>query len=252
MDGKDFRSRQLNVRPSTHTGAKRIQSTVVSRVDRSQSPAVERNGGRAGSTPASSVAGQPETNGRDRSQRTLGLMNIPDTVNDSRIRALVEPYGSVVKIVLRPDHQGAIIEFADVSDAGKASLALEGHEIAPGRFIRVGPVREMLKQGAERKVDRIQVGKERQKQSMIQPTGPIRRPAQQAAGGRRGGLGTKRGAISTTTTRNIPSQESTANDSKAPNNKPEGSTTTAAPKSNDYFRAIMSEPRPENKPATSQ
>lgn len=227
-----------------------MQSTVVSRVDRSQSPAVDLNGGRAGSTPASSVAGRPEPNsGGDRSQRTLGLMNIPDTVNDSRIRALVEPHGSVVKIVLRPDHQGAIVEFADVNDAGKASLALEGHEIAPGRPIRVGPVKVMLKQGAERKVDRIQVGKERQKNAMVQPTGPIRRPAQQAAGGRRGGLGTKRAP--TAATRNAAPKGTAVSDSKAPNTQ-EGSTAAPQPKSNDYFRAIMSESRPESKPAASQ
>jgi hypothetical protein len=122
-------------------------------------------------------------------------MNIPDTVNDARIRSLVSAYGPVVKIVLRPDHQGAIVEFLDVNDAGKASLELEGREIVPGRPIRVGHVPDMLKQPAEHKIDRIQIGKQREKSSMIrQPADPIRRPQQP---GRRGGLGVKRGAINT-------------------------------------------------------
>src|SRR6185437_3180380 len=102
-------------------------STIISRVRTSASPSAEVNGD------GSNVV---ETSG-ERGNRTLGLMNIPDTVNDARIRALVEPFGQLIKIVLRPDHQGAIVEFADVNDAGKASLALEGKEIVPGRPLHV-------------------------------------------------------------------------------------------------------------------
>ena len=118
-------------------------------------------------------------------------MNIPDTVNDTRVRALTEPYGRLVKIVLRPDHQGAIVEYLDASDAGKASLGLEGYEIVPGRSIRVGTVPEMLKQSADKHTDKILVGKQKRESDKPAPSNlmssvPIRRPGQ---GGRRGGCG---------------------------------------------------------------
>ena len=128
-------------------------------------------------------------------------MNIPDTINDARIRALMEPHGALVKIILRPDHQGAIVEFADVASVGKASLALEGTEITTGRKIGVGSVSEMLKQKAEWRRDKIVVGsgggggKKEPNEKSLQPSGPIRRPHQPAGSrmGRRGGLGVKRG-----------------------------------------------------------
>ena len=133
--------------------------------------------------------------------RTLTLLNIPDTINDARIRALVEPYGPLVKIILRPDHQGAIIEFGDVISVGKASLALDGKEIAPGRAVRVETVGEMMKQKAEWKRDRIVVGGVKKESGAkatptLLPTGPIKRPVQ--PGGRRGGrggLGIKGGGV---------------------------------------------------------
>jgi hypothetical protein len=193
MDQKEFRGRPLHVKLSTPAGTKRMATTIVSRV--TKSPSVGPNGTGRSLTPE---VGHPEG---DRAARTLGLMNIPDTVNDARIRSLVERFGALIKIILRPDHQGAIVEFADVNDAGRASLELEGHEIAPGRQIHVGSVHEMLKQGAERKVDRIQIGKQKEKTTvMFQPAGPIKRPVQPGGrgAGRRGGLGVKRGGAATT------------------------------------------------------
>lgn len=132
-------------------------------------------------------------------RRTIALMNIPDTVNDARVRALVSPHGTIIKLVLRPDHQGAIIEFEDVSSAGKASLALEGHEIAPGRKLRTGGLKDLFKEKDEYRTDKIQIGTgAKQKQPavtvaapaaaaglMMQQNAPIRRPGQ----AKRGGLG---------------------------------------------------------------
>lgn len=153
------------------------------------------------STSTNPTASAPSILG-DRQARTLGLMNIPDTMNDARIRAMVEPYGALVKVILRPDHQGAIVEFVDVNDAGKASLALEGVEVEAGRKIRVGNVGEMLKMAPETRMDRIVVGGGAQKgdltdksgpsKTSLQPTAFIRRPGNAGAGpgrGRRGGLG---------------------------------------------------------------
>ena len=141
--------------------------------------------------------------------RTIALCNIPDTINDARVRALLEPYGPITKLTLRPDHQGAIVEFADTQAAGKASLGVDGHEIAPARKLRVVTVKELLQEKPEiRASDKIVVGgggggpsKDKKKYPASATTGmipniqPIRRPQITPAErrGGRGGLGLKRG-----------------------------------------------------------
>jgi hypothetical protein len=131
-------------------------------------------------------------------RRTVALMNIPDTINEFRVRAVVEPYGPLVKILLRPDHKGAIVEFKDANDAGKAALGLIGHEIVPGRPLRVGTVQELKKEKGEYRSDKIIVGKQShlagsKKGLGFHPT-TVSRPAQPGARrGGKGGLGLKRG-----------------------------------------------------------
>ncbi|KAK2847639.1 hypothetical protein FQN49_005692 [Arthroderma sp. PD_2] len=254
MHEKTYKGRELSVRPSSNSGAKRLQTTVVSR---SESPAtnMERNGTSAASTPPGSLPDGHETKS-NRHLRTLGLMNIPDTVNDTRIRALTEPHGALVKIVLRPDHQGAIVEFVDTHGAGKASLALEGYEITPGRFIHIGSVKDMLQQKPEHKIDRIPVGKEKGKVSnaatagsgtggrmMQQASAPIRRP-NQSSGGRRGGLGVKRGG-SAIPSRDKPASTSNHHDDTDGQNQNQNQSepTTTRNKTNDDFRAMLSQPK---------
>jgi RNA recognition motif-containing protein len=244
MHEQEFRSRPLQVRISTPQGAKRTATTIVNRV---QSPAAEANG-----TKAPSV--EPEGTAKERSARTLGLMNVPDTVNDARIRAMVEPYGPLIKIVLRPDHQGAIVEFVDVNHAGKASLELEGQEIAPGRKLHVGTVSELLKQSAEKKGGPGQATKSKDKATFLQPTGPIKRPVQPGQrGGRRGGLGVKRVSISSTASQggSTKAEEgaksattmTTTNVTTESGAHPVGGEKTR--KSNDDFRAMIQRNRGE-------
>ncbi|KAA8647151.1 hypothetical protein EYZ11_009564 [Aspergillus tanneri] len=191
---QEFRSRRLNVKISAPQGAKRSATTIVSRVGKSQSPAPEANG-------TKDEPGERDAASGERTARTLGLMNVPDTVNDARIRSLVEPYGKLVKVILRPDHQGAIVEFADVQHAGKASLELESQEIAPGRRLHVGTVTEMLRQSAEKKSNNAASAAKRKAPKsggLLQSSGPIKRPPQPGArGGKRGGLGVKRGNVGT-------------------------------------------------------
>ncbi|KAL4788622.1 hypothetical protein BJX76DRAFT_1675 [Aspergillus varians] len=224
LNGLEFRSRPLHVKLSAPQGAKRIAATVVSRVAGSQSPAPEANG----ATPLS----ESEEPTGERRDRTLGLMNVPDTVNDARIRALVEPYGKLVKVILRPDHQGAIVEFADVNHAGKAALELDGQEISPGRKLRIGTVGEMLKQSAEWKQRHGQTPKPKEKlgSAFLAPTAPIRRPPQPGGrSGKRGHLGVKRGLTQQTST-------TTTTTTTATNASGEG---TKNQKSNDDFRAMI-------------
>ncbi|CAK7563866.1 MAG: Splicing factor [Sporothrix epigloea] len=86
--------------------------------------------------------------------RTFALLGIPDTVNISRVRALLEPHGHITKLVLRADHGGAIVEFADAATAGKAQLALEGAELDQ-HALRTGTVAQLFKEKAKVRTDRI-------------------------------------------------------------------------------------------------
>ncbi|SLM33951.1 RNA recognition motif domain [Lasallia pustulata] len=208
MNMTKFKTRLLKVELSTANPSKRQAATVIASASRSTaspSPDVSYGNGNsndeiaASARRASVVVADAKILAEEIQSRTIALLNIPDTVNDARIRAIVEPYGPLVKVVLRPDHQGAIIEFKDVMDAGKAALGLDGLEIASGRKIGVGSVREMLKQKAEWKTDRIGVTSKKDKSGnamTMPPTAPVRRPNQLGARrGGRGGLGFKRGGV---------------------------------------------------------
>ncbi|KAJ5566166.1 RNA-processing protein HAT helix [Penicillium sp. DV-2018c] len=205
------------------------------------SPEASRHGTR---TIISHVAADPSKYGvngleipvGEHAQRTVALMNVPDTVNQARIRALVEPFGRLVSINLRPDHQGAIVEFVNVQDAGKATMALEGKEITPGRPLHIGSVREMLAVEPEVKSTRITSVKQEdkpKKTTTLQPTGPIKRPQQPRKGGK-GGLGVKR--------QTAPQTSSAASDDKMDTT---ADGTSKPTKSNDDFRAMLQSKRPE-------
>ena len=202
MHDQMYKSRKLHVEISSKASNKRKANLIVNHVERPRSQSI----GETASPSAMSTISGVETTG-DRSSRTIALMNVPDTVNDSRIKELAEKHGGpLVKVSLRPDHQGAIIEYVDERDAGKAQLQLDGYEVAPGRTLRVGPVGEMLKEKAEIKSSRILTGKALQ-------SAPIKRPVQQS--GRGGGrLGQRRGGF-----------------------KANGSSESG--KSNDDFRAMV-------------
>ncbi|EHK43587.1 uncharacterized protein TrAtP1_001144 [Trichoderma atroviride] len=94
------------------------------------------------------------TTAADIAARTIALMGLSDTVNDARVRALVEPFGSIIKLVLQPGHGGAQIEFADSSAAGKASLQLSNMDFE-GRKLRVGSLDDLRHAKAEKVQDRI-------------------------------------------------------------------------------------------------
>jgi squamous cell carcinoma antigen recognized by T-cells 3 len=237
MDEQEYRSRPLHVKLSVPVGAKRTATTIVSRV--SKSPSVEPNGMDYHDRDEEATTGE-------RRDRTVALLDVPDTVNDARVRSLVEPFGKVIKIILRPDHRGAIVEFADQGDAGRASLGLDGREILAGRRIRVGIVDEMLKQRAERRVDRIPIGKQKEKTEpaarLIPVTTTIRRPVQ-ASGrgtGRRGGLGVKRGGRAESGSRHATASAESTHDDKNREEQNAGGENEATGKTNRDFRAMIS------------
>ncbi|KAI9813248.1 MAG: Splicing factor [Pycnora praestabilis] len=238
-----FKSRLLNVTLATANPAKRQATTVItSRTRSSTSPSPDTQVTDGTEQPLATSSSVTKPTFKEIQERTIALMNIPDTINDTRIRGLLEPYGPLKKIVMRHDHQGAIVEFTEISSAGKAALGMDGHEILPGRKLAVGTVAQMLKQGDEKRTDRITVGKKevkadiQTKSSSFQPSAAIRRPNQPGARrGGRGGLGIKHGGVGLGGPR--------ANDA-APGGK-EAETNGAEPgkqegkKSNADFRAMI-------------
>lgn len=194
MNNTKLKSRIMTVDIAKKAGVKRQSTTIIqasSQSTTSPSPDVQAVNGNNSTapSPAPSVHEEAKPSSAEIQARTIALLNVPDTVNDARIRAIAEPYGCLVKIVLRPDHQGAILEFKNVADAGKAALGLDGYEIIPGRTLGVGDVGEMFKQKAEQKHDKPggHTGRKTHGHGMAQSTMHIRRPTQ--LGGRRGGRG---------------------------------------------------------------
>lgn len=189
LDKTKLKSRVMTVERSV---TKNFKPTSTSK-GHSASPAPDTDGDSVVASSAAPAAhdnthAQNGPSRTDNTNRTITLVNIPDTVNDSRIRTIAERYGAIIKLVLRPDHQGAIIEYQETTSAGRAALGLQNYEIAPGRRLRVGGLKDLFAENAEVKTDRIQVGK-KASMGLIQPNAPVRRPGVSG----RGGLGTKRG-----------------------------------------------------------
>ncbi|KAL9053224.1 MAG: hypothetical protein Q9162_004891 [Coniocarpon cinnabarinum] len=152
LDKQVYRDRVLTVTIANRNakGPKTSATTVVRnrRASTAASEGSSQQGGSADTPMGDADASQDQASANDaatRQSRTLALLNIPDTVNDARIQALCEPYGGVVKILLKPEHGGALIEFEEAESRNRALLSLEGHEIADGKRLRVGEAWEVLK-----------------------------------------------------------------------------------------------------------
>lgn len=129
------------------------------------------------------------------SARTIAVLGIPDTMNDARVRAILKPIGSIVKLVLHPQHGGAVVEFADAATAGKAALMVDNLEVDAGKKLRVGTIPELFRTEGETRVDRIDQPapqgetKEKKKLSpaeLMPPPPAIRRMPLGRAGPKRG------------------------------------------------------------------
>lgn len=77
--------------------------------------------------------------------KTLGILDLPDTISEAQLRKVLEPHGALRKVTLRPDHSGAIVEYENSADAGKASLALQGQSLG-GALITVGTYEDLMQQ----------------------------------------------------------------------------------------------------------
>ncbi len=209
MNGEEFQGRKITV----SLVSDQDDRSVGSFNGRSKSPSTQpdgavRRGSVLGSTNQEHLA--------NRQDRTVVISGLPDTVNQNRIRAAAEKIGAVHKVVLKTSHQGALIEFETVADAGRAMIALEDFEIDPGRHIHVTTEKEMLQQKPEFKAEQFS------KPPAPATSGPVRRPAQAGVRRKGGNLGMRSTVLLGST------------DTKDMNMDGEG-----AKKSNDDFRNMI-------------
>ena len=246
----EFKHRVLNVMISSNDKSKRQETRIITSTSQRSTASPGLNHSIDGSDGDRLGSGSPIPPAATTSKyveilsRTIALMGIPDTVNEARIRAIAEPYGELVKVSLRLDHQGVILEYTDVASVGKASLGLEGQEIAPGRPIRVGTVNEMKQQRGEFRSDKIATGAAAKREvSKMQGPAPIRRPMQSGARrGGRGGLGLKRGGGGSSGER--ATKDAEGNDAEA-SGQEEGGEEKGKAKSNADFKAMFLKEGPQ-------
>lgn len=178
----------------------------VSKPPTRKTTATSRADGEAEGSPESTASGSGSSHvsGPEIAARTIAILGIPDTMNDARVRSIVAPIGTISKLVLHPQHGGAVVEFADAATAGKASLVINSTEIEGGKKLRVGSVNQLFKEKAEKRVDRIdlphQQPQKKQDDSkaskkgktaaeLMPPPPPIRRPPVLGKAGAKRGLG---------------------------------------------------------------
>ncbi|KXT16398.1 hypothetical protein AC579_5598 [Pseudocercospora musae] len=125
-------------------------------------------------------------------ERKIAIFNLPDTVNDARIRAAMEHYGPLTKIQLRREKQGAIVEFAELAAADKVRLGVDVSSL--GAEARTGEVGELLARQTKKKNGSKAAAPPPATSFHSKPAfAPPQLGARGARGGRRGGLGFKRG-----------------------------------------------------------
>jgi RNA recognition motif-containing protein/ferredoxin len=246
-------SKESKVKPASKSAIANDAAAAQSPRDSEGDQVMNDSAPAEGSNPA-----KPPT-AEEISARTVALMGLSDTVNDTRVRALVEPLGPVVKLVLLPSNGGAKIEFADAAAAGRASLKLDSMEFE-GRALRTGTLDELKRAKAWHADDRIGAAAEKRDKKdkkdapapakgFMPPATTIRRPVLGKSGPKRGlGFAPKKPAAA------------------AASGSAEAKPTTnglPAPKSNADFKAMFvasssattggketaAEPKGEDKPA---
>ena len=251
MNNTTFRNRIINVTISTadKSAHAAIAHSATSSQRATNSPAPTHSdpnnttttlNGDASTLTPSSLPSKITTTNKDASTlkdditaRTLVLLNLPDTLNDARLRALCAPHGPLTSIRLRLNHGGAIIEYADASSAGKAALALEGFEIAPGRKVLIGSVAELKKEEGEFRSDKIA-----DRSKVLMGSAVVRRPGLGMGTGKRGGrggLGVKTGRGTGT----VGGGKDSGGEIKREEGKKEDGVEGEKAKSNQDFRDLM-------------
>lgn len=172
----------------------KTQKTATTRaVDGTGTSAAPASPGGSPSDPLSSGLSRVEI-----AARTIAVIGIPDTMTADRVRSLLAPYGTISKLVLHPQHGGAVVEYPDAQSAGKALLHIDGVEIdgESGQKLRaVDDVSEMFKAKAEKRpelerMDRASLPTQQKKKptaaELMPPPPRVQRPRVLGAGGKRG------------------------------------------------------------------
>nr|POE54366.1 putative rna-binding protein [Quercus suber] len=189
QDKKPFHDRILQVVISTPKGGAtpmdkaRKTDIVVKGVGASMSPepgALDARRGSEVSMSSTTSVSQAVDHAKTARERKIAILNLPDTVNDARVQALMGQYGSIIKIQLRRDQNGAIVEFEDVKAAFNVRQGIDCSVL--GADVKTGDVGVLL-------------GKKNGPNFALGGMKPVlARPAQPPVG-RRGGLGSKRGGF---------------------------------------------------------
>ncbi|KAH9841162.1 Occluded RNA-recognition motif [Teratosphaeria destructans] len=192
-NNKPFKDRILHVELSTPKAEgrsapmERARKTDV--IVKGTTPEPDGTNGRRGSDV--SMASAPhahDQNFRTARERKIAIFNLPDTVNDARIRTAMEQYGPIIKIQLRYQEKGAIVEFANIKDAFNVRAGVDLSSL--GAEVETGDVADLLgKKGKQQNHSNVGAGAGK---LLGGPSG-ISRPSQRS--GRRGGLGFKRGGL---------------------------------------------------------
>ncbi|THV81475.1 hypothetical protein D6D29_05356 [Aureobasidium pullulans] len=232
LNNKPLLTRLLRVTVATDkSSAKKDAATKVVQPTTSGSPAPEgsqngstgaANGRRGSAAPVEELGAETAKTIRE---RTVALLNLPDTVNDARIQSFLETFGPLRKITVRRDKSGAMIEFVNLQDAGKVGMGVDCSTLGPE--VRIGTVEDLL-YGKKAKPAFAQNPKPAT--SLRPAQAGISRPAQKSGQGRRGGLGFKRGGFS-----------SSSGSARSPEGEDKTMTGTGETKakSNDDFRALF-------------
>ncbi|OAP65642.1 hypothetical protein AYL99_01614 [Fonsecaea erecta] len=180
MHGEEFQGRKLTVNVTSDRDGRSAKSIN----GRSKSPSLQPDA--TSDTASVPKTVDPDTR-EDRRERTVVICDVPDIVNESRIKSVAEKIGPVRKVTLKTNHSGAFIEFQNIPDAGRAMMELDNLEITPGRHIRVTTEKDMLQQKPEHKTEQFA---RRPAPNAAKPTsGPIKRPAQPGVRKKGGHLG---------------------------------------------------------------
>lgn len=159
--------------------------------------------------------------------RKIAIFDLPDTVNDARVQASMEKFGPISKLQFRREKCGAIVEFTDVKNAFNVRQGVDVSDLGPN--VRTGDVEDLLK-------------REKIKKPTFIPPAAARAPP--GRGGRRGGLGFKRGGGGGLGSVRSVKQPDAAGGESA---KTEGDAPAGAKKSNADFRSMLesSKKKPE-------
>ncbi|PNS18104.1 hypothetical protein CAC42_4063 [Sphaceloma murrayae] len=216
LNNKPLQSRLLRVTLATDKSTrdannKKHGTTKVFDAAKSASPAPE------GASPADATSpAADEDTAHTKRERTVALLNLPDTVNDTRVHNFFAQFGPIRKLTVRRDKGGAMVEFVNMVDAGKVGLGADTSSLGQG--CKIGEVGELLarKKGgggggstassilkvpgetgtADKDMQEGATSKAAPaKSATIFKPAMVSRPGQGKRGGRRGGLGFQRGGF---------------------------------------------------------